>query len=86
MKADDPVDYEALEKMYKRYCKACRHYRPESGASGVYTYGKCVRIHTNANKALFWSHPIQEEVDYLPGDEVQVYEDFGCVLFESKEG
>jgi hypothetical protein len=53
-------------------CKACRHYRPESGASGVYTYGKCVRIHTNANKALFWSHPIQEEVDYLPGDEVQV--------------
>jgi hypothetical protein len=70
------------------HCRACKHYRPESGASGVYTFGECSKIHTNANNRLTWSYPVEiSGVDgYVPGDCVEVYENFGCVLFESKEG
>jgi hypothetical protein len=62
----------------ERRCKDCVHYRVESGLSGKYTYGKCAKLHTNANHALIWMHPS----DYVPGDEVQVYADFGCILWE----
>jgi hypothetical protein len=70
------------------HCKDCKHYRPESGPSGVYTYGDCAKVRINANRRLQWSYPvaISSVPGYVPGACVSVYEDFGCVLFESKEG
>jgi hypothetical protein len=87
---DDPVDYEMLERMIEskavKHCIDCKHYRAESGASGVYSYGQCAKIHTNANNRLMWRYPVQIPgvEGYVPGACVSVYEDFGCVLWEAR--
>jgi hypothetical protein len=64
------------------------HYHAEVGvASGkTWNFGTCAKIHTNANHALIWKYPvaISGVEGYVPGVNVEVYEDFGCILWEGK--